>query len=1251
MADDTQERAEQIFFDALELPSQDQLAFIEKQCGDNDSLRLMVESLLAADRAAGDGNFLESQFLGGAALDPIASDPIDVDQGDPDSSESNEHGRFRIVSRYEQGGLGEVLIAQDRQLNREVAIKQIRPKWLDHEEARDRFIQEAEVTGRLEHPGIVPVYAMGNWDDGRPFYAMRFIRGSTLKKVIADYRESTDSVENQQRTMHLRGLLNRFVDVCNTIEYAHSREIIHRDIKPSNILVGPYGETLVADWGLAKLLDVPLDESMTVGFVASGSGESGSSHTRIGGTVGTPQYMSPEQASGKIDGVGTWTDVYLLGATLYQILTGVPPRNEQSVSKLIERINQGVLTPPCEVDPDVPKPLEAICIKAMATEPGDRYRSASDLAADVERWLADEPVEVFRDPVSVRLGRWMRQHRTLAMSGAVAAFLLTVGSVIGSTLWSYQKNEQFKVERDRNLKESELFASQRQRLNEIGKSAEAAWELSLREIKANRFLAALGILRRSADSLAEESSLGDQRQSVLDRAQRIERIVDFYRMAELSEQFNVMSRDTQGIMAATSSLHSIGVWDKEDWWNHLPGQDLTSEQLDRLRWDVYQQWLMLDGMLVKTIGTRLFGVSNSSEKPRLFSALRNLRSGAGKTEATAALVVSDRIDWFRQSEAARWYRSIANFRLGSGRRLQGDEIGIPHNAPDAQKVGVLCMISAMDPTFRTVFHDYNNQDATTAARDLFQRSASLRPDHYWTQLALGQMQYFIAEQDPEPNWEAYQPAVQTMGRCIAIDPSCCFAFADRSSLFRFQSNRLKVDDRIEEGQRNLRAAELLRWSLKDAQTAYRLGNDQPWVGWTYGMALSDAGQIDEAIQVFTKASLLTLSLMEIGDATLIRADDIRGRSAAAEYAESLILGSPENSEYHTLLATIRLNQERYGDALKHVEESLESEDALPHASAIRGMIHLREGEIKGAAADFAKAQQIEPNHIWAAYGAASCLDAAKNYSDAVPAYQRAFELSTTDEHRAACLLGKSRCLAFLDRFDQSLEAIARALQLQPASDIASVAKPLVERFKALRLEVDDQKTLLPLRDFLASLQKLLSNTRLEFAPVNDRKPFYAPLLNGDFELNGLRYWSDDLGVAWRNLSGYGGTAIVSDTESHRGNSSLQILGSDSESSDQRGSTSQEVPVPENSDCHASVWVKSLGREPASGKSTIHLSFGELATLEIPPGVYDWTKFDVKFTVGEADESTVNIFPLKVSIVSAGPGEVFFDDLQIRSVRK
>ena len=164
--------------------------------------------------------------------------------------------RFRVLRPHAKGGLGAVFVAMDTELHREVALKQILDSHADDPVSRQRFLMEAEVTGGLEHPGIVPVYALGAYDDGRPYYAMRFVKGESLKKAIERFHvHSLSKNDPGGRSLEMRELLHRFVDVCNAIEYAHSRGILHRDIKPSNVILGKHGETLVVDWGLAKSLD------------------------------------------------------------------------------------------------------------------------------------------------------------------------------------------------------------------------------------------------------------------------------------------------------------------------------------------------------------------------------------------------------------------------------------------------------------------------------------------------------------------------------------------------------------------------------------------------------------------------------------------------------------------------------------------------------------------------------------------------------------------------------------------------------------------------------------------------------------------------------------------------------------------------------------------------------------------------------------------------------------------------------------
>src|SRR5262249_16684515 len=203
-----------------------------------------------------------------------------------------------------------------------VALKVIRPELADHPTNRTRFRIEAEITGALEHPGIVPVYQLGRHADGRPYYCMRFIQGDSLRKEIERFHSENSGRDPGKQALGRRRLLGRFVAVCNTIAYAHSRGVLHRDIKPDNIVLGPYGETLVVDWGLAKLIGPPPEADGTDDSALRPLSASVSEDTVQGTVVGTPAYMSPEQASGLNDLIGPASDIYNLGATLFTLLTG-----------------------------------------------------------------------------------------------------------------------------------------------------------------------------------------------------------------------------------------------------------------------------------------------------------------------------------------------------------------------------------------------------------------------------------------------------------------------------------------------------------------------------------------------------------------------------------------------------------------------------------------------------------------------------------------------------------------------------------------------------------------------------------------------------------------------------------------------------------------------------------------------------------------------------------------------------------------
>ena len=348
-----------------------------------------------------------------------------------------EYREFRF---HAEGGLGEVFMAHGEDLNRDVALKFIKTQRVHDPDCQRRFFQEAEITGRLEHPGIVPVYSLGHDGDGSPCYAMRFIRGRTLEDAIQEFH-GAGGPGPAGRPHQLRGLIKRLVAVCNTIAYAHSRGVLHRDLKPKNIMLDKYDETLVVDWGLARPFGrSEADRALGEETLTPSSGSSGSG-SPTAGVVGTPAYMSPEQADGRWDLVGPPSDVYSLGATLYVLLTGRAPFEGRHVGEVLDRVRRGEFPPPRQVRPWVPGSLDAVCRKSMALKIEDRYPTALALAEDLEHWLADEPVTAYRDPLGVRLARWGRRHRTAAVSATALLVMAAAAMTVTTVLVERQKRE------------------------------------------------------------------------------------------------------------------------------------------------------------------------------------------------------------------------------------------------------------------------------------------------------------------------------------------------------------------------------------------------------------------------------------------------------------------------------------------------------------------------------------------------------------------------------------------------------------------------------------------------------------------------------------------------------------------------------------------------------------------------------------------------------------------------------------------
>ncbi|MEW6746258.1 MAG: SUMF1/EgtB/PvdO family nonheme iron enzyme [Planctomycetota bacterium] len=358
--------------------------------------------------------------------------------------------QYEVRGRIGKGGMGVVLRVWDADLRRHLAMKVIRitgaagvarqASALDRVRLR-RFLAEAQVTGQLDHPGVVPVHELGLDAEGRAYFTMRLVKGKTLKEIFEDIRQGREEW-TQTRA------LNVIMRACEAMAYAHAREVIHRDLKPANIMAGRFGETYVMDWGLAKVLDqedlhdIRLQTSDFSSMTGISIEPTDSSEDRLdkalctmdGDVVGTPAYMAPEQARGAVEEVGPRADVYSMGAVLYHLLAGhspyVPRDSRMTPHTILAAVGQGPPQPLHEINPKLSPELVAICEKAMSRAPADRYADMIEMAEDLRAYLENRVVRAYRTGAGVEFRKWVERNRGMAAAIGVA-LVLALGGLAG----------------------------------------------------------------------------------------------------------------------------------------------------------------------------------------------------------------------------------------------------------------------------------------------------------------------------------------------------------------------------------------------------------------------------------------------------------------------------------------------------------------------------------------------------------------------------------------------------------------------------------------------------------------------------------------------------------------------------------------------------------------------------------------------------------------------------------------------------
>jgi tetratricopeptide (TPR) repeat protein len=426
---------------------------------------------------------------------------------------------------------------------------------------------------------VVPVYRLLHDLGGRPCYVMRFIHGQTFAAAIERHHA-------QPSALAFRRLLHSFLQACQTVAYAHSRGVIHRDLKPTNIMLGKFGETLVVDWGLAKVVGRPeAARAAGEGTLVPGSG-SDSGETALGSAVGTPAYMSPEQAAGRWDVIDHKTDVYGLGAVLYTLLTGRPPLDRTNWPEMQQKIQRSEFPRPRQVKGDVPRPLEAICLRAMAARPEERYPSAAALGADVEHWLADEPVGAYHEPWRERVRRWAKRNRTLVIAGAVL-LLAALASAAGGLVLLSAKNREVAGQRNAAL----AAADEAEAVNAFLAQdllGQADPDMNPREQKVT----VEQVLAKAAAKIDGNPKFADK--PAVEATLRLTIGKTYFKLGDLAEAEKHLRRavDLRRSALGPGDLKTLAAQDTfADFLNLGPGRFTEAEPLARRTWEAYERAL------------------------------------------------------------------------------------------------------------------------------------------------------------------------------------------------------------------------------------------------------------------------------------------------------------------------------------------------------------------------------------------------------------------------------------------------------------------------------------------------------------------------------------------------------------------------------------------------------------------------------------------------------------------------------------
>jgi formylglycine-generating enzyme required for sulfatase activity/tRNA A-37 threonylcarbamoyl transferase component Bud32 len=352
---------------------------------------------------------------------------VGVRRGESNRNAPGARRRYTVVRQIARGGMGKIIEVEDNDLRRRVALKILRKEMLERADLVERFLEEAQITGQLEHPNIVPVHEIGVDGKGNLYFTMKLVQGEELSAIIRRLRKGDKAAA---KAYPLSRLIDIYLKVCEGVAFAHSNGVIHRDLKPANIMVGRYGEVQIMDWGVAKIVGRP--EKSTDRIIVSDRREDDSARTMVGSLLGTPSYMSPEQARGEVDRMGPASDIFSLGTILYQLLCLSTPWPGKTSDLVIDQVKSFDPEPPSARAPErrIPPELEQLAMKCLVKQQEKRLSSAQDLVENLRSWQEGRTLTAVKYSLGQLLGKWMARNKAVVITSLLVFAALIAGGIL-----------------------------------------------------------------------------------------------------------------------------------------------------------------------------------------------------------------------------------------------------------------------------------------------------------------------------------------------------------------------------------------------------------------------------------------------------------------------------------------------------------------------------------------------------------------------------------------------------------------------------------------------------------------------------------------------------------------------------------------------------------------------------------------------------------------------------------------------------